>query len=61
MLGNKNISTYPMLDVGKLIMSFLVVGIHVGRVKHYIFPDLLEFLTRIAVPFFFCFIWFFPS
>lgn len=52
-MGNKVKSVYPYLDIVKLIMSFMVVGIHVGKVKQYIYPDLLEFLTRIAVPFFF--------
>lgn len=52
-MGNNPSCPYPILDIAKLIMSFLVVGIHVGKVKQYIYPDLLEFLTRIAVPFFF--------
>ena len=42
-----------ILDCLKLLMAFLVVGIHVGKVAEYQYPNLVEFFTRIAVPFFF--------
>ena len=45
--------TYPLLDIAKLIMSFLVVGIHVGKISDYPYPSVIEFCNRIAVPFFF--------
>lgn len=47
------ISQSKIIDCLKLLMAFLVVGIHVGKVAEYQYPDCLEFLTRIAVPFFF--------
>ena len=44
---------YPALDAIKIIMAFLVVGIHTGTITNAQYPWGLELLLSIAVPFFF--------
>lgn len=44
---------YNSLDVMKMIMAFLVVGIHVGTITNTQYPQPLVLLQSTAVPFFF--------
>ena len=44
---------YNVIDVVKLFMAFLVIGIHVGTLFETEFPQLVDFILESAVPFFF--------
>lgn len=44
---------YNSLDIMKMFMAFLVVGIHVGSITDTEYPELLKLLLSTAVPFFF--------
>lgn len=44
---------YNSLDIMKMFMAFLVVGIHVGAITNTEYPAPLELLLSTAVPFFF--------
>lgn len=46
-------ATYYYIDVIKMFMAFLVVGIHVGAITNTTYPTTLTYLQSIAVPFFF--------
>ena len=43
---------YNNLDVAKLFMAFCVVAIHVAALSSYTMPHVLDFVVRLAVPFF---------
>ena len=44
---------YNAIDVTKLFMAFLVIGIHVRAIFEVDYPDILDFTVGTAVPFFF--------
>ena len=44
---------YNFIDVVKLFMAFLVIGIHVGSLFGTEYPQFVEFVLESAVPFFF--------
>ena len=46
-------NAYSMIDFLKLIMSYLVIGIHVETITKCVYPGWVEFMIRMAVPFFF--------
>lgn len=43
---------YPNIDVSKLLMAFCVVAIHVAKLSKYTLPPFVDFIVRLAVPFF---------
>lgn len=47
------LNKYNAIDVTKLVMAFLVIGIHVGAIFEIDYPLLLNFILSTAVPFFF--------
>lgn len=49
----QSLPRYNFIDVVKLFMAFLVIGIHVGTLFETEFPQLVEFILESAVPFFF--------
>jgi len=44
---------YNSLDLLKLLMAFLVIGIHIRAIYEVDFPQLLNYILETAVPFFF--------
>ena len=44
---------YNAIDITKLFMAFLVIGIHVGATFEKVYPQFLNFILGTAVPFFF--------
>ena len=44
---------YNVIDIAKLFMAFLVIGIHVGTLFGTEYPQVIEFVLESAVPFFF--------
>ena len=44
---------YNCLDIGRLVMAFLVIGIHVGAITNTTYSPLLIAIQSMAVPFFF--------
>jgi hypothetical protein len=49
----QSLSRYNVIDVMKLFMAFLVIGIHVGTLFGTDYPQVIEFVLGSAVPFFF--------
>lgn len=47
------LARYNAIDVVKLFMAFLVIGIHVGTLFETEYPQFVEFVLESAVPFFF--------
>lgn len=44
---------YHYIDVMKMFMAFLVIGIHVGAITNTTYPTTISYLLSTAVPFFF--------
>ena len=49
----QSLNKYNVIDVVKLFMAFLVIGIHVGTLFGTDYPQIIEFILESAVPFFF--------